>query len=143
MYQASARNAFFGSLGSVRKTPIMTEICLRLRDQTELVAVITTESFERLAVVEGATLTAMVKAPDILLVTELSQSSRIGVCNRLPGHIDALTQQGVSVEVMGMLENGTPMCALCTAQSVSELGLREGGAVWFAFTAFSLIVAAT
>ncbi|MGD9610804.1 MAG: molybdopterin-binding protein [Desulfovibrionaceae bacterium] len=142
MYHSSARNAFFGSLEHVHKTPIMTEIRLRLREATELVAMITTESFERLAVAEGASLTAMVKAPDILVATEVAQPSRIGAGNRLPGRIDTMTHRGVSVEVLGELENGTPMCALCTAQSVADLGLREGDAVWFLFTAFSLIVAA-
>jgi molybdate transport system regulatory protein len=143
MYQTSARNTFFGHIKQIRKTPIVTEVVLLLRDDFELVSVITTESFERLAVAEGAAMTAMVKAPDVLLAMDLSRQAGFSARNRLHGQVDTVTSRGVAVEVRGILHNGTPMCAMCTARSVEDLGLKAGDGVLFVFTAFSLILAAS
>ena len=44
---------------------------------------------------------------------------------------------------MGVLDGGTPMCALITAKSLASLDIRENDEVNFFFKAFNLILSAS
>lgn len=137
--KTSARNTFFGSVSSVRKSPLLTEISLAVQNGFELVSVITNESFERLGLTEGGQVTALVKAPWVLIGKD-EHRARTSARNCFPGHVTSIRGDGVAVEIMGMLDGGTPMCALITAESVEALDVKEGDSVWFFFKAFSVII---
>ncbi len=137
--KTSARNTFFGSVSSVRKSPLLTEVSLTAQSGFELVAVITNESFDRLGLSEGGQITALVKAPWVLIGKD-EHKARTSARNCFPGRVTGIRGDGVAVEIMGILEDGTPMCALITAESVEALDLKEGDMVWFFFKAFSVIV---
>jgi len=137
--KTSARNTFFGSVSSVRKSPLLTEISLTAQNGLEVVSVITNESFERLGLSEGGMVTALIKAPAVLLGKD-EQKARTSARNCFPGVITGIRGDGVAVEIMGALADGTPMCALITAESVESLDLREGDHIWFFFKAFSVII---
>ena len=137
--RTSARNTFFGSVTSVRKSPLLTEVSLAAQNGFEVVSVITNESFERLALSEGEPVTALVKAPWVLIGKD-EQKARTSARNCFPGRVTSIRGDGVAVEIMGMLEGGTPMCALITAESVETLDVKENDQVWFFFKAFSVIL---
>jgi len=137
--KTSARNTFFGSVTSVRKSPLLTEVSLAAQNGLEVISVITNESYERLGLSEGGTVTALVKAPWVLLGKD-EQKARTSARNSFSGRVTGIRGDGVAVEIMGVLEDGTPMCALITAESVESLDLREGDNVWFFFKAFSVIL---
>lgn len=137
----SARNTFFGKILKVRKTPLLTEVSLAVQHDYQLVAVVTSESFEFLALDEGDPVTALVKAPGVLIGKD-DQKTRTSARNCLPGRVTGLRGDGVAVEVMGVLEGGTPMCAIITAKSEETLGIRENDQVWFFFKAFNVILSA-
>ena len=137
--KTSARNTFFGTVSSVRKSPLLTEISLAVQNGFEVVAVITNESFERLGLTEGGQVTALVKAPWVLLGKD-EHKARTSARNCFPGRVTGIRGDGVAVEIMGMLDGGTPMCALITAESVESLDIKEGDIVWFFFKAFSVII---
>lgn len=137
--KTSARNTFFGTVSSVRKSPLFTEISLATTAGLEVVAVITNESFERLGLSESDPVTALVKAPWVLVGKDEFRS-KTSARNCFPGKITGIRGDGVAVEIMGELTNGTPMCALITAESVESLDLKEGDPVWFFFKAFSAII---
>lgn len=137
--KTSARNTFFGSVSSVRKSPLLTEISLAAQNGFEVVSVITNESFDRLGLVEGGQVTALVKAPWVLLGKD-EHKARTSARNCFPGKVTGIRGDGVAVEIMGLLEGGTPMCALITAESVESLDIKEGDSVWFFFKAFSVIL---
>ena len=139
--KTSARNTFFGSVSSVRKSPLLTEVSLAAQNGLEVVSVITNESYERLGLAEGGMVTALVKAPWVLLGKDESKA-RTSARNCFSGKVTGIRGDGVAVEIMGVLEDGTPMCALITAESVESLDLREGDTVWFFFKAFSVILSA-
>ena len=137
--KTSARNTFFGSVTSVRKSPLLTEVSLTAQNGMEVISVITNESFERLGLSEGGMVTALVKAPWVLLGKD-EKKARTSARNCFPGRVTGIRGDGVAVEIMGILEGGTAMCALITAESVESLDLREGDEVWFFFKAFSVIL---
>ena len=137
--KTSARNTFFGSVTSVRKSPLLTEVSLTAQNGFEIVSVITNESFERLGLTEGGQVTALVKAPWVLLAKDESKA-KTSARNCFSGKVTGIRGDGVAVEIMGELLDGTPMCALITAESVESLDLKEGDSVWFSFKAFSVII---
>ncbi len=137
--RTSARNTFFGAVTSVRKSPLLTEVSLTAQNGFEVVSVITNESHARLGLSEGGQVTALVKAPWVLLGKD-GHKARTSARNCFPGRVTGIRGDGVAVEIMGVLDGGTPMCALITAESVETLDLREGDQVWFFFKAFSVIL---
>jgi molybdate transport system regulatory protein len=137
--KTSARNTFFGTVSSVRKSPLFTEISLTTSTNLEIVAVITNESFDRLGLSEAEPVTALVKAPWVLL-GKSEPKAKTSARNCFPGKVTGIRGDGVAVEIMGELLDGTPMCALITAESVESLDLKEGDALWFSFKAFSVII---
>jgi molybdate transport system regulatory protein len=137
--KTSARNTFFGSVTSVRKSPLLTEVSLTAQNDFEVVSVITNESFERLGLSEGEPVTALIKAPWVLLSKD-ELKARTSARNCFPGRVTSIRGDGVAVEIMGVLDGGTPMCALITAESVETLDIKENDQVWFFFKAFSVIL---
>ena len=137
--KTSARNTFFGSVSSVRKSPLLTEVSLAVQNGFELISVITNESFDRLGLSEGGQVTALVKAPWVLIGKD-EHRARTSARNCFPGRVTSIRGDGVAVEIMGTLDGGTPMCALITAESVETLDVKEGDSVWFFFKAFSVIL---
>lgn len=137
--KTSARNTFFGAVSSVRKSPLFTEISMTTTTNQEIVAVITNESFDRLGLSEAEPVTALVKAPWVLLAKD-ENKAKTSARNCFSGKVTGIRGDGVAVEIMGELLDGTPMCALITAESVESLDLKEGDSVWFSFKAFSVII---
>lgn len=137
----SARNTFFGKVLKIRETPLLTEVSLAVQHGYQLVSVITSESFETLALEEGDPVTALVKAPGVLVGKD-DLKTRTSARNCLPGRVTGIRSDGVAVEVMGTLDGGTPMCAVITAKSEETLAIRENDLVWFFFKAFNVILSA-
>jgi len=53
-----------------------------------------------------------------------------------------IRRDGAVVEVLGELDDGTPMCALCTIESLERLDIKENDAVWFFFKSIGVILSA-
>jgi molybdopterin-binding protein len=66
--EISARNQLRGTVGSVRLGTIMAEVVVDVGGQ-EMVAAITRASAERLGLREGADVTLVIKATDIMVGT--------------------------------------------------------------------------
>jgi molybdate transport system regulatory protein len=137
--KTSARNTFVGEVSSMRKGVILTEVELTTGSGLKVVSVITNESAEKLDVKEGKTVSAVVKAPWVIIVKD-PQLEKTSARNRFSGKITKINQGQISAEVIAMLEDGTTMCALVTDESVKNLELNEGQNVWFLFKAFSVIL---
>lgn len=68
--------------------------------------------------------------------TEPAQKKRV-----IPVTNDRISAIGLEVaEVSGILEDGTPVCALVTAESFTKLGIGEGNCFIFMFKAMSVIL---
>lgn len=137
----SARNAFYGRVGMIRHSTVFSEISFTAQNDCELVAVITHDSFQSMALHEGSPITALIKAPEVL-ITKIDDAVCPVARNGFPGRVTGVRDDGVAAEVMGELEGGTPMCALVTSESAKRLDLRENDQVLFFFKAFNVILSA-
>ena len=68
--KTSARNVFKGKISAMKKGPVNTEVTLNLPGGVEIVATVTTTSADNMGLKEGLDATAMVKATQVILITE-------------------------------------------------------------------------
>jgi molybdopterin-binding protein len=68
--ELSARNQLRGTVRSVQLGTIMSEVVVDIGGQ-EIVAAITRGSVERLDLIEGANVTAVIKASDVMIATRV------------------------------------------------------------------------
>ncbi|MFB6155237.1 MAG: molybdopterin-binding protein [Haloferacaceae archaeon] len=66
----SARNRLAGTVTSVETSDLMAEVVVELGDGQEVTATITRNSAERLGLSEGDTVSAVVKATEVMVETE-------------------------------------------------------------------------
>ena len=64
--QISARNQLTGTVKSIKLGEVMAEVSVDVNGQ-EVVAAITRESVERLGIKEGESVTAIIKATEVML----------------------------------------------------------------------------
>ncbi len=69
--EISARNQFVGTVRSVKLGTIMSEVAVDIGGQ-EVVAAITRASAERLGLEEGAEVTVIIKATEVMIATSSS-----------------------------------------------------------------------
>ncbi|QTA93975.1 TOBE domain-containing protein [Desulfonema magnum] len=66
----SARNVFRGKVKSLKKGPVNSEVTIEMPGGLEMVATVTTQSAENMGLAEGAETTALIKATQVMLVSE-------------------------------------------------------------------------
>ncbi|MGR8951016.1 MAG: TOBE domain-containing protein [Gammaproteobacteria bacterium] len=122
----SARNQFPGTVSDIHTSAVYTEVVVRLQGGTLLVvAMITRESAEALNIKPGVEVIALVKAPQILIVTDFG-GYRISARNQLHGNIVQMKPGAINTEVVIALNGGERVTATVTNDSVEALGLRLG-----------------
>lgn len=136
----SARNQFKGSICSITVGAINVEIQIRLTGGEIIVASITKESADVLAIKEGIEVVALVKAPQIIIATDLG-GYRLSARNQLQGTVTKVTLGAVNSEIDIALNGGDLVAATVTNDSVDTLGLKEGQTAIAIFKAGSVILA--
>lgn len=136
----SARNQFLGTVSDVQIGAVNAEVHVTLNSGVAIVAAITKESVESLAIAPGKAVMALVKAPQIILVTDFG-GYQISARNQLLGTINAIREGAVNSEVDIELAGGEKVAATVTSESVSGLGLRKGASVTVVFKASAVILA--
>jgi len=122
--KTSARNQFVGPISALRDGAVNCEVTLRLDAQTELVAIITRESAERLGLTLGKEVHAFIKAQSVMLMTDpaVHTSSR----NHLWGTITGIHVGSVNDEITLTLPGGRHVIAIINHESLEGMGLLEG-----------------
>lgn len=138
--KVSARNQFKGTVAEVRAGSVYTEVLVRLKGGATLVAMVTKESAESLAIAPGKEVIAMIKAPHVILITDFG-GYRISARNQLQGKVTQVKPGAINSEVDVALDAGETMAATVTNESVESLGLHEGQSVTAVFKAGSVILA--
>ncbi len=138
--KTSARNQFTGTVSEVLMGAVNAEVHVGLKGGETLVASITKESAEKLAIKAGMSVIALVKAPQVIIVTDFG-GYRISARNQLPGTISEVKAGAVSTEVDIELSGGEKIAATVTNDSVETLGLRKGQAATAVFKAGAVILA--
>ena len=137
--KTSARNQFTGTVSEVLIGAVNAEVHVGLKGGETIVASITTESVEALAIKAGTAVIALVKAPQIILVTDFG-GYRISARNQLPGTVTLVKLGAVNTEVDIESKGGESITATVTNDSVETLGLRKGQAVTAIFKAGAVIL---
>jgi molybdate transport system regulatory protein len=83
--------------------------------------------------------TAIIKAPWVILEKATSPAPS-SARNAFPGTVADVISDDVVAEVTGTLDDGTPVCALVTAESLRKLGIGTGDRFIFMFKAMSVIL---
>jgi len=138
--KASARNQFTGIVSEVLIGAVNAEVHVGLKGGETIVATITKESAERLAIKTGQEIIALVKAPQIIIVSDFG-GYRLSARNQMKGSVTQVKPGAVNTEVDIELSGGEQIAATVTNDSVDTLGLRKGQSVTAVFKAGSVILA--
>jgi molybdate transport system regulatory protein len=135
---SSARNQFLGKVTAVVPGAVNAEIVLKISEQVSLVAIVTEQSREDLAIEVGTRLLALVKASSVLLSNsaELAVSAR----NQVQGQISRLSRGKVNSDVTFSLGDRKTLTAMVTNHSADQMELTEQKPVCAFFKASSVIL---
>jgi molybdate transport system regulatory protein len=138
--KASARNQFTGIVSDVLIGTVNAEVHLSLKGGETIVASITKESVENLGIKSGLEVIALVKAPQIIVVTDFG-GYKLSARNQLQGTVTQVKPGAVNSEVDIELKSGDKVAATVTNESVESLGLRKGQSATAVFKAGAVILA--
>ncbi|MDP3334925.1 MAG: TOBE domain-containing protein [Methylococcaceae bacterium] len=138
--KASARNQFAGTVSEVRVGAVYAEVDVALTGGETIVASITKESVDTLAIKIGVKVIALVKAPQIIIVTDFG-GYRLSARNQLKGLVTQVKPGAVNSEIDIELSGGEQVTATVTNDSVETLGLRKGQTATAVFKAGAVILA--
>ncbi|MET0934778.1 MAG: TOBE domain-containing protein [Luteibacter sp.] len=136
--RTSARNQLAGVVDRVQQGAVNDSIAIRTTGGATLVATVTRESTDTLALAAGRPVIALIKASWIML--GLPGEGRLSASNQLPGTVARIHPGAVNTEVTVSIEGGGTMTSIITRDSAEALGLAEGSAVVAIFDAASVIV---
>jgi molybdate transport system ATP-binding protein len=136
--RSSARNQFVGTISAVRPGAVNDEIELSVAGGRRIVAVVTRDSSERLALAVGAAAFALVKASSVILVAA-DEGALLSARNQLAGTVASVQPGAVNAEVE-VDAGGLRIVAIVTQASARALGVAPGARVTAVFKASSVIV---
>ncbi len=140
--KTSARNQFTGIVNEVLIGAVNAEVHIGLKGGEIIVASITKESAETLDIKTGTEVIALVKAPQIIIVTDFG-GYRVSARNQLPGTVTLVKSGAVNTEIDIESKGGEQITATVTNDSIETLGLRKGQPVTAIFKAGAVILAVT
>jgi molybdate transport system regulatory protein len=138
--KASARNQFTGTVSEVVIGAVNAEVHVGLKGGETIVASITKESAETLAIKKGMDVIALVKAPQIIIVSDFG-GFKVSARNQLKGTVTLVKPGAVNAEVDIESKGGELIAATVTNDSVATLGLQKGQSVTAIFKAGAVILA--
>ncbi len=138
--KVSARNQFTGTVSAVLVGAVNAEVHISLKGGETIVASITKESLEAMAIKEGIAIVALVKAPQIIIVTDFG-GYKFSARNQLKGTVTDVKTGAVNSEVDIELSGGEKVVTTVTNDSIEALGLSKGQAATAVFKAGAVILA--
>jgi len=139
--RTSARNQLAGTVLGVRTAGGLSQVRLRLEGDEELVAAITPESAETMALRPGSAAYALVKAPWVRITASAPRRSTLR--NAYEGTI-AQVQTGAARTQIVLTTAGGRSIAASMAKASGVIGMRRmkvGDAAWAGFATESVILA--
>lgn len=121
----SARNAFYGHILTIKSDAVEAQITLALQGEDKLIVTITQASVQRLRLVVGASVWALIKSTWVVLM-EPQQAMLTSADNLLCGQVKDWVDDGVSSEVTLALAGGNTITAVITSASAKALAVTQG-----------------
>lgn len=137
--KVSARNVLAGTITRITRGAVNAEVVLELTGGAPLVAVITNGAVENLALKEGASAYAIIKASSVIVGSDL-HDAKISARNIMCGTVVKIVEGPVSTEIDVEVGGGNTISAVITQGSASNLGLTVGGHACTMFKASSVIL---
>lgn len=137
---SSARNQLAGRVVEIQTGAVNDQIALELPGGGRVVATITRESTKLLQLKRGTPLTALIKAPWIMLAAAAGAPLACSAANQLQGVVRRIKPGAVNAEVVLELPGGQTLAAIVTEDSVDALGLKKGQPAVALFNASSVIL---
>ena len=137
--KTSARNAFFGKIGAIRRGDIQSEVELVTVGGEVITTVITKNSLKKLGLKVGSLVTAEVKAPWVVLQKSETQP----LCtaeNMFYGAVSQILRGKLTTELIVRIQDGTEFCSLVTEGAGASSMLRRNDKVWVMFNSFAVIL---
>ncbi|MBS4051084.1 MAG: TOBE domain-containing protein [Methylomonas sp.] len=138
--KASARNQFKGTVNEILVGAVNAEVHVGLKGGETIVASITKDSIETLGIKPGMGVLALVKAPQVIIVTDFG-GYKLSARNQLQGLLTDVKPGKVNAEIDIELKGGEKIAATVTNDSVETLGLVKGKTATAAFKAGAVILA--
>lgn len=138
--KTSARNEFLGTVKVLKIGAVNAEVVLDIGGGNELVATVTNESVNKLALAVGVEAYALVKAPWVIVMAG-DKVFKTSARNQLCGVISRCQEGAVNGEVVIDLGSGKSVAAIVTNDSIQALGLREGAPACALIKASHIILA--
>ena len=121
----SARNILAGKVSQIVKGAVNSEIELTLEGGEKIVAIITNPSVEGLGLSIGAAASAIIKANEVIVGTNLGDA-KLSARNVLAATVITVNEGAVNSEISVALAGGAVVVSSITKQSVEYLGLAAG-----------------
>ncbi|CDH04761.1 transcriptional repressor for molybdate uptake [Xenorhabdus bovienii str. oregonense] len=138
--QSSARNQFFGTIVERDHENIQQHVRILLADgKTSISAALTEQSANRLKLVKGKEVLALIKAPWITLSKEPVTATPFD--NALSGQVSLIETGTEHSEVILTLDGGESLCVTLTNQEMERSGLQPNDFVTALFNADKVIIA--
>jgi len=139
--KTTARNQFTGRIQAVQPGPSTTLVRMSLAGGDPDISIsLTTPAAEELEVAVGQEALALVKASEIVLVSDFA-GYRLSARNQLAGTIARVERGAVSSLVGLTLPGGTSVTASVTNDAVDALGLAVGQPASACFKAYAVMLA--
>ncbi|MFF4015657.1 molybdopterin-binding protein [Streptomyces sp. NPDC001843] len=122
----SIRNQLPGTVTAIQPGDVMTAVKVRLDGGQDLIAAITSEAVDQLALAPGVSVRALVKSTGVSLAT--SRVDGLSIRNRLSGTITHLELGEVMAHVKVTVDGGRITAAI-TKEAATDLGLFVGSDV--------------
>ncbi len=136
--KTSARNELTGKITEVKSGAVMAEVKVEVASNVLVSATITNESKELLGLEIGSEVSALIKAPAIIISkVKLNASAR----NILEGTISEIKVGQVNSEIK-LSVGDAKVCAVVTNDAVEDLNLKEGDTAYAIFKASSVVLIA-
>ncbi|HTJ93206.1 MAG TPA: TOBE domain-containing protein [Pararobbsia sp.] len=136
--KTSARNFLTGTITAIKPGAVNDEITLKVGN-TEIVAIVTSESTKVLGLATGVTAYALIKASSVILMTD-TDPDKVSARNVLAGTVKAVTAGAVNAEIV-LSAAGIDITAIITNDSATRLGLAPGKAASAVIKASNVILA--
>ena len=138
MLKTSARNQFEGTVQTIQRGAVNSEVILDLGGGDTLTAIITNHSVDALGLREGGSAIALVKSSFVVLG---EPGVRTSARNRLAGTVLSCIEGAVNAEVLVDLPSGKSIASIVTMGSLASLGLAPGKKVTAIVKASQVILA--
>ena len=138
--KTSARNQFAGVITTIRKDDTSAQVTVGLAGGVEVTATLTAAAAERLKLRKGQEAIALVKASEVVLVTDFAGYA-LSARNQLAGTVSRVQKGAVSSLVGVTLPGGQTVTASVTHDAVDALGLAVGQAATATFKAYAVMIA--